>query len=299
MINRMNKEKCTLKLACNTIDELQTYLSEKAVNHQNYKHYVPDIKRIYNIYHEGALFLTDGSNWNDPDDKKAFTYSNLKSGCKKYGLCLSYSKSENVAMWMLYGGMQKRGAMIDINPKSIKQLLNASDRPRVELGNFEGGHWNSEMKLNKSEYEVELTDVLYYDTNKGENEIINNEEIPKYNIKRSDEKCQCNCNLIDNAVLLQKKVWAWNYENECRLIISVKTKQIIEKKDLNITVARVEFPSKESFKKDIRNRIILAPNFQENAIEEKHFPFKKSLLKIDWDLCKGCSKDDSFLLWKK
>ena len=141
--------------------------------------------------------------------------------------------------------------------------------------------------------------VSFYDTNKGENEIINNEEIPKYNIKRSDEKCQCNCNLIDNAALLQKKVWAWNYENECRLIISVKTKQIIEKKDLNITVARVEFPSKESFKKDIRNRIILAPNFQENAIEEKHFPFKKSLLKIDWDLCKGCSKDDSFLLWKK
>lgn len=300
VINCMSEERCTLESACKTIDELQTYLSKKAVNHRSYKHYVPDIERIHNIYHEGALFLTDGSNWNDPNDKVIFTgQSDLKDGHKNYGLCMSYSRSESVAMWMLYGGLKKRGAMIDINQRNVKQLLNISDPPRVELGNFEGGQWNSILELNRSEYKVKLMDVLYYDANDDKNKIINNENMLWYNIKRSDETCQCKRDVIDNAVLLQKKVWAWNYENECRLIISVRTKRIIAEENSNITVARVEFPDKKLFEKDVRNKIILAPNFQENVIEENDFSFKKSLLKIDWDLCKGCSKDDSFLLWKQ
>ena len=175
-----SKENRTLKSVCEATDELQVYLKEKAINHYNYKHYVSDIDRIYNIYHEGALFLTDGSNWNDPDDKKAFTdFNSGRSECKRYGLCLSFSKSESVAMWMLYGGMQKKGAMIDINLRSIKQLLDQSNRPQVELGYFEEKKWNTVKKLNANEYKVELTDILYYDANKKMDE----DHILKYDIK--------------------------------------------------------------------------------------------------------------------
>ena len=282
----MSKENRTLKSVCEAADELQVYLKEKAINHYNYKHYVPDIDRIYNIYHEGALFLTDGSNWNDPNDKKAFSDSNSRSMCKKYGLCLSFSKSESVAMWMLYGGMQKKGAMIDISPRSIKQLLDKSKRPKVELGNFEKGHWNTVIRLNADEYKVELTDILYYGTNKN----ADNKHIPKYDIKRSDEKCSCNQKVIDNAPFLQKKVWAWNYENECRLIVEVDTKRISSLTNSNVSAARVEFPNKDFFREDVRERILLAPNFDERNIVEDDFVPKKSALKIDWDLCKNCEK---------
>lgn len=283
----MSKENRTLKSECESIDKLQDYLREKAKNHHNYKHYVPDIDRIYNIYHEGALFLTDGSNWNDPNDKKAFTDSNSgRSECKRYGLCLSFSKSESVAMWMLYGGMQKKGAMIDINLRNIKQLLDQSNRPQVELGYFEEEEWNAVKRLNANEYKVELTDILYYDTNKK----VDKEHELKYDIKRSDERCACNDNVIDNAPLLQKKVWAWNYENECRLIIEVDTNSISSLTNSKISAARVEFPNKELFRKDVRERILLAPNFDERSIVKGDFIPRKSALKIDWDLCKDCPK---------
>ena len=292
-----SKENRTLKSVCEATDELQVYLKEKAINHYNYKHYVSDIDRIYNIYHEGALFLTDGSNWNDPDDKKAFTdFNSGRSECKRYGLCLSFSKSESVAMWMLYGGMQKKGAMIDINLRNIKQLLDQSNRPQVELGyfeekkwntvKFEEKKWNTVKKLNANEYKVELTDILYYDANKKMDE----DHILKYDIKRSDEKCACNDNVIDNAPLLQKKVWAWNYENECRLIVEVDKKSISSFANSKISVARIEFPDKEFFREDVRERILLAPNFDESSIVKGDFIPKKSALKIDWDLCKNCKK---------
>ena len=292
-----SKENRTLKSVCEATDELQVYLKEKAINHYNYKHYVSDIDRIYNIYHEGALFLTDGSNWNDPDDKKAFTdFNSGRSECKRYGLCLSFSKSESVAMWMLYGGMQKKGAMIDINLRNIKQLLDQSNRPQVELGyfeekkwntvKFEEKKWNTVKKLNANEYKVKLIDILYYDTNKK----VDKEHELKYDIKRSDERCACNDNVIDNAPLLQKKVWAWNYENECRLIVEVDKKSISSSTNSEFSVARVEFPNKELFRKDVRERILLAPNFDESSIVKGDFIPKKSALKIDWDLCKNCKK---------
>ena len=283
----MSKENRTLKAVCEATDELQVYLTEKAINHHNYKHYVSDITRVNRIYREGALFLTDGSNWNDPDDKKAFTdFNSGRSECKRYGLCLSFSKSESVAMWMLYGGMQKKGAMIDINLRNIKQLLDQSNRPQVELGYFEKEEWNAVKRLNANEYKVKLIDILYYDTNKK----VDKEHELKYDIKRSDEKCACNDNVIDNAPLLQKKVWAWNYENECRLIVEVDKKSISSFANSKISVARIEFPDKEFFREDVRERILLAPNFDESSIVKGDFIPKKSALKIDWDLCKNCKK---------
>ena len=288
MTSSESKENRTLKSVCEATDELQVYLKEKAINHHNYKHYVSDIDRIYNIYYEGALFLADGSNWNDPDDKKAFTdFNSGRSECKRYGLCLSFSRSESVAMWMLYGGMQKKGAMIDINLGSIKRLLDQSNRPHVELGYFKEKKWNTVKTLNADEYKVELIDILYYDTNKK----VDEEHKLKYDIKRSDERCDCNDNVIDNAPLLQKKVWAWNYENECRLIVEVDKKSISSLTNSKISYAKVDFPNKEFFRKDVRERILLAPNFDESIIVKGDFIPKKSALKIDWDLCKNCHKN--------
>ena len=296
-----SKDNRTLESECESIGKLQDYLVKKAKNHHNYKHYVSDIARIDNIYCEGALFLTDGSNWNDPDDKKAFTdFNSGRSECKRYGLCLSFSKSESVAMWMLYGGTQKKGAMIDIPGRSIKQLIDKPDLPQVELGYFEEKKWNTVKleekkwntvkKLNANEYKVELTDILYYAVNKK----VDEEHKLKYDIKRSDEKCACNDNVIDNAPLLQKKVWAWNYENECRLIVEVDKKSISSLANSKISVARIEFPDKDAFREDVRKRVLLAPNFKEDNTDytiKGDFESKKSLLKIDWDLCKNCSKD--------
>ena len=86
---------------------LITYLSHKAASHNYYKYYAPK-HYIDTILREEAVFLSDGENWNDVCDRERLNNDNRY---KRFALCLSYSRSENVAMWMLYAGND--GCMID------------------------------------------------------------------------------------------------------------------------------------------------------------------------------------------
>ena len=50
--------------------------------------------------------ISNGANWNDVNDRTLMEANNA------YGLCLSCSTRENIAMWMLYGANHgKEGAM--------------------------------------------------------------------------------------------------------------------------------------------------------------------------------------------
>lgn len=72
-------------------DELIQYLSEKANNHLYFKFYSKR-ERIETILKDHTIYLSDGSNWNDTIDRENFN-DNPKE-YKRFGLCLSFSKSE-------------------------------------------------------------------------------------------------------------------------------------------------------------------------------------------------------------
>lgn len=289
--------------ACKNQENLYKYVTDKALQHRNFKHYVSDIKRINNILKEGALFLSDGTNWNDIDDRNAFcntpsTNINEKN-YRMYGLCLSFSSSENVAMWMLYGGMHKKGAMIDITPSSINQLINGQ-QIQIELGNFEGSKWVPEYDISsKKGVHIGLTDVLYYEPDNKEKIISYGNS---YNIKRSMETTLCRAEILDSKELssemffpLQKKKWAWSYENECRLIMSVDLKALPQGICSKAHYAKLYFPDKNKFVSGVKKRIFLAPNFQGDlsCFSEHNVEYKKSNLAIDWDLCRNCDNRKS------
>ena len=269
--------------ACKNQENLYKYVTDKALQHRNFKHYVSDIKRINNILKEGALFLSDGTNWNDIDDRNAFcstpsTNINEKN-YRMYGLCLSFSSSENVAMWMLYGGMHKKGAMIDITPSS-KWV------PEYDISSKKGVH-------------IGLTDVLYYEPDNKEKIISYGNS---YNIKRSMETTLCRAEILDSKELssemffpLQKKKWAWSYENECRLIMSVDLKALPQGICSKAHYAKLYFPDKNKFVSGVKKRIFLAPNFQGDlsCFSEHNVEYKKSNLAIDWDLCRNCDNRKS------
>lgn len=255
-------------------NSLSNYLQYKARNHSSYKCY-SRFDRVNNIITENSIFLSTGDNWNDKQDREAFNAQELD--VINYGLCFSFSKSENVAMWMLYGGTNKEGLMIDFRRNNIVKLVD--NKRAIELGNFVNGKFVKEIELQPNEYEINIIDIVYYGK-------INNSK-KEESIKRSDERVD---NVPEEYLKSQKvfyKSYPWAYENECRLIVSVsKDKNISEFKEMRI-------PMGDDFKKSKDKRIYYSPNFDgigEKQIMNTRINKSELAAELDWDLCSKCKK---------
>lgn len=184
-------------------NELKEYLREKAKTHNSYKYYAK-IDYVKQIVRDKVLYLNNGAEWNDITDR-----GNLANGSEDsvlFGKCFSYSQDESIAMWMLYGGIYHQGAMIDFTRKGMAGVL---EIPEITLGSFKDGRFCPLVTLQRPDFEVYITDIVYCDEKK------------RY-LKRSNESCIH----VPKATLEQlgccQKAYPWHYENECRLIVSVK-----------------------------------------------------------------------------
>ncbi|MCR4896965.1 MAG: hypothetical protein K5891_09350, partial [Lachnospiraceae bacterium] len=125
---------------------------------------------------------------------------------KAFGRCFSFSQSENVAMWMLYC-RHPEDLMINISPRIIRKIL--SEKPSIELGKWDDG-FIAIRTLSPEEYDCEFIDVLYCDEYSDETAI-----------KRSGELVTGVNRDILRGFTYYKKSFPWNYENECRLVVTV------------------------------------------------------------------------------
>lgn len=262
------EKKQSLKTESVSSIRLLKYLEGKARNHVNFKMYSSLTSLKYRRNSE-ALFLSKGGNWNDVQDRNMFNphYSNYV----RFGACFSFSRSESVAMWMLYGGTKREGIMVDFKQAHMKRILNEIES--VDYGVWQAGGFLSKGKLNKKDFSLNLMDVLY---------ISESQDPQSYRVKRSDETVPAvNKKIIDHQTFI-KKSDAWSYENECRLIVSVPYNKIIGNGLINSI--RISIPS---IYDDLINerRIYMAPNFSGNMPK-----FQKSALTggVDWNLCSDC-----------
>lgn len=249
---------------------LVTYLSQKAVHHKYYKYYAPK-HYIDTILREEAVFLSDGENWNDVRDKERLNDDNRY---KRFALCLSYSCSENVAMWMLYAGND--GCMIDYPQKVITAILN-SDCVYAGAFSRETGTFETQISIGLDGFRIDAYDVVYFAEAKKEPNTF-------YYVKRSDESSSEFRRDIIEKLSYQKKTLPWSYENECRIVVSVdkqKYKKIAQIHSLKITMPK-------GIQKELINRTYQSPN--SNVLEYQ--PSKMAGL-INWNLCEHCKKTDS------
>ena len=189
-----------------TSTELRNYLKEKGTNHSNYKFYT-SLPVINAILDNHALFLSKGDNWNDLQDRANFNPDD--DSIVRFGLCMSYAKSENVAMWMLYG--RNDGYMVDFGKEIIKSCLACS---KLSCGRIKEDRFESLLELDDGQFSIEVMDIVYYGEPK-------NGDINSFYIKRADEVEQnCPINVI-NGIKYCKKTLPWQYECECRLIVSI------------------------------------------------------------------------------
>ncbi len=245
--------------AINSAEELREYLEVKARGHNYYKYYAPK-PFIDEIINNHCLYLSTGTNWNDTIDKNEFNSEG--SDHLNFALCLSYSRSESVAMWMLYSG--NNGCMIDYDSKIIKEVLST---PVISLGYFDGP-FIEERSVSSKDFSIRIIDIIYYGESKTEG---------CYYVKRSDETNQEFNSMIVDDLKLCKKTTAWSYENECRIIVSISSKYKTEK------TSHVRVIIDEESINRIKKRVYDSPN----TIELAYNPCKLAG-KINWNLCRDC-----------
>ncbi len=247
-------------------DALLSYLANKGCNHQNYRHYATR-RRIETIINESALYLTDGSSWNDTFDRERFNPP--FSGFKRFGARLSSSTEESVAMWMLYGGHDGNGAMINFDRDTLRRAMAAD---RYEFGEFRNGKFELIAVIERKEIDISLLDVLYFKS-LGEDEI---------EIRRSmgdDARVRLTRRAFD-VIAEVTKHGSWSYEKEVRLVAKVR-KLTLGTKSSRITCMRIPLEFPDGF---VEDRVFDSP------VSDGTGRYSDSVLRgtVDWDLCAGC-----------
>lgn len=263
----MEQYTLTLLDCVDDADRLKNHLTKKGWNHKCFKTY-STLERIQSWVDSNCFYLDDGSRWNDPYDSRMF--NNDRSIVKRFGRCFSFSITESVAMWMLYGGMEKKGAMLEFKGAAMRELINKTSV--VELGNWENGEFKIVKALTEGQYVLELKDILYRDK----------EDADGIYICRAKEVCKkAPVSLINELDHCVKSV-AWSYEEECRLILSVNKADVPEV--LNASSVRISLHN--MLKDPKKTNIYRSPNFTGKKLYQE----SKLAGGIDWDLCAGCKK---------
>lgn len=256
-------DKNNLKLCSQSSSSLREYLIEKAKQHNNYKIY-STIDRIVDIRDNHCLYLGDASGWNDITDRNDF--SSKKHGKIYFGKCFSYAKDENVAMWMLYGGINKCAGMIDFTRKGMRSIL---DIDHIELSYYdkETKETTPIKNLPRSSFEIFLIDILYYSQCKNEKYVITHSDERAYNVSKE----------VVESLSGYKKVFSWQHEKECRLIVSID-ESLLPSKCNTVKIDLHHIDLGKSFE-----RIYHGPNYPLTDIKNT-LPSKLDST-IDWELC--------------
>lgn len=255
-----------------TTAELENYLNYKAKRHNYYKYYSKR-KYIYSIINECRIFLSNGENWNDKLDSSGFQKDTDKIN---FGMCFSVSKSESIAMWLLYSGND--GAMINFDRNTINSIVESE---KIEVGYFDSEKFVNLAELNQDQFEIILSDVIYYGDSKDGDTYT-------YYVKRSDEVQEAFPATILNGLRLFKKKCSWSYENECRIVVSIN-RDLLREKGVDINKCKevkIEYNCENTDK--LKQNSYDSPN-------AKQCIFQKSKMSDDlnWDLCKDCDTKES------
>lgn len=224
-------------------EELQEGLRENALRHRNYNMYTA-MDRAMCLALTGNLYISNGQTWNDMLDRE------LMQRRSAFGICMSCSTIESMAMWMLYSGDKgKNGALVHFTPSIIKEIV---ELPTVELGNFDtcGKFTENPLVLSRKDknFNIFMTDVVYTDTQ---------EKDPSTLIASLGEDHELlNWQLLEEAGVFFKH-YAWSYEKECRLIVTLSPE--IQQKAAKNGFDTIRISLSSAAQRVIKDRIVRSP----------------------------------------
>lgn len=229
--------------------------------HISYKMYT-SIERALAVIVTGEIFLSNGSRWNDTYDREMMKAKN------SFGVCMSCSTSENIAMWMLYSGEHgKRGAMLDFPRSVMTDILKSRT---LELGTFNSrGTFEAKHELTGDDFEIFLTDVLYTDECKN----------GRLNVTLRDDHATVDKKVLKNKDIFHKN-YGWSYEKECRLIVKLSDDMTAAANKEHLGAVRIKL-SPASKRKMSEDRLYRSPVFAGGVSAGKESALTGG---IEWDV---------------
>lgn len=248
--------------------QIVDYLSATGSTRRNLRYYASRA-RVDQILSESSMYLSDGTTWNDKYDRENFNPPS--SGYKNFGMCLSANTEESIAMWMLYGGIDGNGAMINFNSKTLKGAMCADS---YDLGYFDTcKRFRTVLTLDASQITFRLMDVVYFDQSKKDKERFLLER--KGESKRTEISGRLSSGLHQIA-----KHKSWSYETEVRLVGSVSKLSLGTNAD-QCRFLKIPLNLNERF---ISSRIFDSPASDGRG----HFRQSKLFGTVEWNLCSDC-----------
>ena len=249
--------------------DVLSFLAGRGGMHREYKHYATRA-RIAGILRSGALYLTDGTSWNDKYDREHFNPSFMST--KRFGACFSASSTESVAMWMLYGGMDGNGAMINFDRRTLQ---GAMGRESYECGWFgTDGKFECIVELPADRLSLRLVDVLYFQNHADGNVTVGRPSI------------EGGRHVMDgrafNGIEQIAKHQSWSYENEVRLVATISKLDLVGKAS-HVKCVKIPIDFDDAF---VAGRVFDSP------VSDGGGNYRDSELRgtVDWNLCSGCMK---------
>lgn len=249
--------------------DVLSFLAGRGGMHREYKHYATRA-RIAGILRSGALYLTDGTSWNDKYDREHFNPSFMST--KRFGACFSASSTESVAMWMLYGGMDGNGAMINFDRRTLQ---GAMGRESYECGWFgTDGKFECVVELPADRLSLRLVDVLYFQNHADGNVTVGRPSI------------EGGRHVMDgrafNGIEQIAKHQSWSYENEVRLVATISKLDLVGKAS-HVKCVKIPIDFDDAF---VAGRVFDSP------VSDGGGNYRDSELRgtVDWNLCSGCVK---------
>lgn len=249
--------------------DVLSFLADRGGMHREYKHYATRA-RIAGILGGGALYLTDGTSWNDKYDREHFNPSFMST--KRFGACFSASSTESVAMWMLYGGMDGNGAMINFDRRTLQ---GAMGRESYECGWFgTDGKFECIVELPADRLSLRLVDVLYF-----QNHADGNVTVGRPSIEGGRHVMNCRA---FNGIEQIAKHQSWSYENEVRLVATISKLDLVGKAS-HVKCVKIPIDFDDAF---VAGRVFDSP------VSDGGGNYRDSELRgtVDWNLCSGCVK---------
>lgn len=216
------------------------------------------------------MYLTDGTSWNDKFDRERFNPSFMST--KRFGACFSASSVESVAMWMLYGGMDGNGAMINFNRRTLQ---GAMGRESYECGWFDAdGEFQCLVELPADRLELRLVDILYFQNHADGNVTVGRSSLEGGRHVIGGEAF--------NGIEQIAKHQSWSYENEVRLVATISKLDLVGKAS-HAKCVKIPIDFDDAF---VAGRVFDSP------VSDDGGNYRDSELRgtVDWNLCSGCAK---------
>lgn len=224
-----------------TPEALRDGLRENALRHRNYNMYTA-MDRAMCLVLTGNLYISDGQTWNDKQDREIMKIHSA------FGICMSCSTIESMAMWMLYSGDKgKNGALVRFLPSIIKEIV---ETPTIELGKFDdnGKFIENPLILTREDFDIFMTDVVYTDIQKKD---------PSTLIASLGEDHEyMGRQFLEEAGVFYKH-YAWSYEKECRLIVELSPEMKKYAQETGFSVIRIRLS--ETSRRSLKERVVRSP----------------------------------------